>query len=155
MTFAEFQQAVNRGSVPPVLLFHGEEPFLVRLGVDLLKKKLLTPGSEAFDFASLLGRETTAAAVAAHASTAPMLSERRLTVVYEVEKMSSAERPKLVAYVRAPNPGSCLVLAAFERLAGRNKFERDLIAGAAVVDCARASGELLGTLVARMAGDLS
>ena len=150
MTFAEFQKALTGGSLPPVLVFHGEEPFLAGLGVDLLKKHLLSPGSEAFDFVSLSGRETTAEAIAAHAATVPMLSEKRVTVVYEFLGLAPTQRTQLLAYVRKPVASACVALVSFERLTGKNKFERELLDTAEPVDCARASGKQLVAIVKRM-----
>ena len=147
MTFAEFQKSVDSGPVPPVLVLHGEEPYLARLGVELLKQRVLAPGSEAFDFASLVGRETTAETIVAQATTAPMLSEMRLTVVYEFERMNPSQKTKLLEYVARPSEATCLALVSYERLAGSNKFERAVLSSAAVVDCARAAGDLLVSLV--------
>jgi len=151
MTFADFQKAVDGGTLPPVLVFHGEEPFLASLGVDLLKKRLLPPGGEAFDFVSLSGKETTAEAIAAHAATVPMLSERRLAVVYEFLGLAPSQRTQLLAYVRDPVPSACVALVGFERLTGKNKFERELLDAAESVDCGRATGEHLAAIVERMA----
>jgi DNA polymerase-3 subunit delta len=153
MTFAEFQKALANDSVPPVLIFHGDEPYLARLGVGLLKKHILTPGSEAFDFVSLAGREATADAIVANAATVPMISERRLTVVYEFERMNPSQRTKLLAYVREPVENSCLALVSFDRLEGKGKFERGLLSSSAVVDCARPSPDVLAVLVKRMAAE--
>jgi DNA polymerase III delta subunit len=150
MTFAEFQKALADDSLPPVLVFHGDEPFLASLGVDLLKERLLSPGSEAFDFVSLSGSETTAEAVAAHAATAPMLSERRVTVVYEFLGLAPSQRTQLLTYVRNPVPSACVALVSFERLTGKNKFERELLEEAEPVDCRRLSGERLAAVVKRM-----
>lgn len=150
MTFAQFQKALTDDSLPPVLVFHGDEPFLASLGVDLLKKRLLSPGSEAFDFISLSGSETTAEAIAAHAATMPMLSEKRVTVVYEFLGLTPSQRTQLLAYVRNPVPSSCLALVSFERLTGKNKFERELLDEAEPVDCRRPSGETLEVLVRKM-----
>jgi DNA polymerase-3 subunit delta len=150
MTFAEFQRALADGSVPPVLVFHGDEPFLASLGVDLLKKRLLSPGCEAFDFISLSGSETTAEAIAAHAATVPMLSERRLTVVYEFLGLAPSQRTQFLAYARNPVPSSCVALVSFEPLNTRNKFESALLAASEVVDCERPSSDQLDTLVKRM-----
>jgi len=116
VTFAEFQKLIERGHVPAVLVVHGEEPFLARLAVDLLKRRVLTPGSEAFDFASLSGGETSAEAIAAQAATAPMLSERRLTVVYEFERMNPSQKQKLLEHIGPPGGAACLVLVSFGRL---------------------------------------
>ena len=151
MTFAEFQRALVAGSVPPVLIFHGEEPFLASLGVDLLKKHLLSPGSEAFDFVSLFGRETTAEAVVAQATTVPMLSEKRVTVVYEFLGLAPSQRTQLLSYVRNPVPSACVALVSFERLTGKNKFERELLDEGEPVDCGRPSSEQLLVIVKRMA----
>ena len=150
MTFAEFQKTLAGGLLPPVLVFHGEEPFLAGLGVDLLKKHLLSPGSEPFDFISLSGRETTAEAIAAHAATVPMLSEKRLTVVYEFLGLAPTQRTQLLSYVRKPVTSACVALVSFERLTGRNKFERELLDEAVPVDCGRVSGKQLVAVVTRM-----
>lgn len=153
MTFAELQKALTAGSIPPVLMFHGEEPYLARLGVRLLKRAILAPGSEAFDFVSLSGRETTAEAIVSQAGTVPMLSERRLTVVYEFEGLSPAQRTKLLEYVREPYETSCLALVSFSRLAGKNKFEQGLLGSATVVECGSLGYESLTALAGRMAAE--
>ncbi len=153
MTFAEFQKALAEGKTPPVVVLHGDEPYLARLGVDLLKATLLVPGSEAFDFVSLAGRETTAEAVAAQASTVPMLSPVRLTVVYDFEKMSPPQRSKLLDYLKSPVEGSCVALVSFERLSGRNKFEKDALGLPTVVECGRLSRELLLDVARKMAAE--
>jgi DNA polymerase III delta subunit len=151
VTFADFQKALPDGAIPSVFVFHGEEPFLARLAVELLKKRVLAPGGEAFDFVSLTGRETTAETIASQTATAPMLSERRLTVVYEFEDMSPRERSKLAAYVASPVPGTCLALVSYGRLSAKSKSERDILSSAAVVDCGRPSRGALEALVSRMA----
>ncbi len=137
--------------MPPVLVFHGEEPFLARLGVDLLRKHVLAPGSEAFDFVSLAGKEATADVIAAHASTMPMLSPKRLAVVYDFQHMNPSERTKLLSYVRNPVESSCVALVSYERLSGAKRFERDICAAAAVVECGRPPADVLVALARRMA----
>jgi DNA polymerase-3 subunit delta len=151
MTFGEFQKTLAAGTVPPVVLFHGSEPYLASLGVALLRKRLIAPGSDAFDFVSLTGRDATAEAIAAHASTAPMLSERRLTVVYEFDALTPSQRAKLVAYLDRPVQSSCLALVSFELLSRGTRFERDVLSRCAVVECGRVAGKTLDALVGRMA----
>jgi DNA polymerase III delta subunit len=150
MTFAEFQALARGGAVPPAIILHGDEPFLARLGIDLLKKRFLTPGSEPFDFLSLSGGETTVEAIASHAGTLPMLSERRVVVVYEVERLSPKERVRLLSYLRTPTPEACVVLVSFERLGGGAKFERELLSSAPAVLCERPSPDVLAPLVRQM-----
>ncbi|MBN2564683.1 MAG: DNA polymerase III subunit delta [Candidatus Eisenbacteria bacterium] len=150
MTFADFQKAVAAGNVPPVIVLHGDEPFLASLGIEILKRCLLSPGSEAFDFVSLSGRDTTVEAIAAHAATVPMLSEKRLAVVYEFSGLSPTQRTQLLTYVRRPVESACVALVSFERLSGQNKFEKELLSAAAAVECDRAVGEQLAAIVRKM-----
>lgn len=150
MTFAEFQRLVKDGSAPPVLVFHGEEPYLARLGVEILKRALLPQGSEAFDSVSLSGREASAEEIVAEAGTIPMLAPKRLTIVYEVERLSPPQRTKILEYVRDPADTSVLALVSFGRIEGSNRFEKSLLQTAATVDCGRPSPETLAALVARM-----
>jgi DNA polymerase-3 subunit delta len=135
MNFAQFRKTLSSGSLDPVLLFHGDEPFLARMGVDLLKRSVLTEGSEEFDFASFWGKEVDAETVAATASTVPMLSEKRLTVVYEVDQLRPQEKKKLLKFVQAPGDMCCLALVSFRRLTKRTTFERGLLAASRVVSC--------------------
>jgi len=153
MTFSAFQEAVERKEFAPVYLFHGHEPYMARLGVALLKRAVLVPGSEAFDFVSLIGRETTAEAIVAQAGTVPMLSESRLTVVYEFDELGAAHRTKLLDYMRSPVGGSCLALVSFKRLSTKNKFERGALESATIVECNRPGGEALAALVERMTSE--
>jgi DNA polymerase-3 subunit delta len=151
MTFAEFQRVVADGEVPPVVLFHGGEPFLASLGVGLLKRRLITPGSEAFDFVSLTGRDATAEAIAVQAATVPMLSDRRLTVVYEFDALTPSQRTKLLKYLERPVEHACLALVSFEPLSRGTRFEHEILSRCAVVECGRVSGGTLTALVVKMA----
>jgi DNA polymerase-3 subunit delta len=151
MSFAQFQRAVKADEIPRVILFHGEEPFLTRVGVRVLRRALITPGSEAFDLSSFSGREATAEAVISHASTAPMLSSRRLVIVYEPDNMSPSERTKLSRSLESVPDGVCLALVCYERLGGRSDFERRVLDAAVAVDCGKPSRDTLGELVGRMA----
>ncbi len=151
MTFSEFQRSLASGDVPPVLLFHGDEPYLSRLGVRLLKRSVLAPGSEAFDFVSLSGREASAEAIVSQAGTVPMISERRLTLVYEFEALSPSQRTKLLDYVRSPYRTACLALVSFAKLEGKNRFEQGLLKHSAVVECGSLDDASLSALAGRMA----
>ncbi len=153
MTFSAFQEAVEGGEIAPVYLFHGEESYIARLGVAALKRAVLAPGSEAFDFASMIGRETTAEAIVAAASTVPMLSERRLSIVYEFDELAQTHRTKLLEYMRAPVECSCLALTTSKRLGSKNKFEREALENATVVECSRPDGEALVALVDSLASE--
>jgi DNA polymerase-3 subunit delta len=150
LTFAEFQKTLASGAAPPIVVLHGEEPYLARLGVEILRRRLLAPGADAFDFASFAGREATAEAIVAQATTAPMLSERRLIVVYEFERLNPSQKTKLLEHVRRPSDAACLALVSYERLSGSSAFERAVLSSATVVDCAKPAGELLASLVRRM-----
>lgn len=152
MTFGEFQRLIDSATVPPIVVFHGDEPYLARLGVELLKRRVLKPGSEAFDFTSLVGRETSAEAIVSSATTAPMLSERRLTVVYEFERMNPSHKTKLLEYLKRPSDAACLALVGHENLSDkRSRFNDAVLAVPCVVECAPPRGDVLVSLVRRMA----
>jgi DNA polymerase III delta subunit len=80
-----------------------------------------------------------------------MLSERRLIVVHEFERMNPSQKTKLLEYVSRPSEASCLVLVGYDRIEGRSAFDKALLKSAGVVDCARPAGDLLVALVRRMA----
>lgn len=153
MDFTAFRRALSEDNVPPVLVFHGDEPYLARRGVKLLKSAVLSDGSEPFDFASLSGRTVDAETIVAHAATVPMLSERRLTVVFEFDRLGPSDKGKLLSYARSPAAGSCLALVSLSRIPGKIKFERDLLAAAEEVLCDPLTGDTLVSAVRTMADE--
>lgn len=117
MDHASFLKAAETGQLPPVLLLHGPDPFLLDDAVAHLSRGLFPEGGELS-----LARETLdapavgAAAVVQSALMLPWTGSRRLVVARGLEAVSAKQGEPLAAYVAAPNPSTVLALVAGELL---------------------------------------
>jgi DNA polymerase-3 subunit delta len=86
-------------------------------------------GREVFDAV-----ETPVDTIVQAAETLPFMTARRLVVVRRCQGLAARDADRLAAYVRAPNPTTCLLLLADEPLAASRERRQDhwlLAAGAA------------------------
>ena len=134
LTFVQFRESLQRGVVAPAYLFEGEEEYFHEAGIRSLEESVLPREALSIDRESLRGAETSLAAILDHAATYPMGGGRRLIVVRQADALRSDSAEHLKAYLRAPNPKSCLVFSdtGFDR---RRAVYRTLLEHAARVDC--------------------
>lgn len=132
--FEQFRQSLKRGSSEPIYLFEGEEEYFHEEGIRLLENALLPAGAAVVDRESVLGGETTLAAILDLASTYPMGAGRRLVIVRQADRMRLEDAGALSAFLARPNPRACLIFSdsEFDR---RRLLYRTLLTGAARVDC--------------------
>lgn len=112
--FAEVAAGVFR----PVYLFYDSEPLFFEEFVRVLKKRLLVPGLEVFDFekfdaGDIRGEGLTVAEVEGRLRGIPVAAPRRLVVIEHLEEMPREGRKELCA-VFARVPDSTTVVASCE-----------------------------------------
>ena len=134
LTFVQFRDNLKRGLIAPAYLFEGEESYFHEEGIRSLEESALPREALSIDRESLRGEETSLAAILDLAATYPMGGGRRLVVVRQADGLRSDTAEPLKAYLRAPNPKSCLVFSdtGFDR---RRALYRTLLEQAARVDC--------------------
>ncbi|MCS6919953.1 MAG: DNA polymerase III subunit delta [Fimbriimonadales bacterium] len=93
----------------PVYLLEGEEPVQQREFLTTLRRALrLPPGG--IDEATLDARETPVSALGSVVQTIPMEAERRLVILYAVNRYNANELQSLAKLVPQTPPFACLVL---------------------------------------------
>lgn len=110
--------AVASGAFQPLYLFYDSEPLFFEEFVRLLKKKLLVPGLEVFDFerldaSDIRGEGLTVSAVEERVRGIPVAAPRRLMVIEHLEEMRRDALEKFCA-VLARVPDSTTVVANCE-----------------------------------------
>jgi DNA polymerase III subunit delta len=92
MTFEEVEKSWKAGKARPVYVFHGEEEFL-RSELLHMAPDLFVPdeGTRSFNFDLLYGAETNLQTVLSLAQSYPVMSERRLVIVREADKIMKAK----------------------------------------------------------------
>lgn len=136
MNYTDFRSVLQRNQVAPVYLFHGEEDYLIEEGVQALIERTLDEGSKGFNLDVMYGSRVEVQEVVAHASSFPMMSERRVVVVKEFEKLATSDTAKEVfaAYLERPLASTCLILVSTEPDFRRKPFT-DAKKHAELVEC--------------------
>jgi DNA polymerase III subunit delta len=112
--YDDFIEATKGKKYAPIYLFIGEEDFFSEECVDLVIQDLLTADTKAFNLDVVYGSKADASQVIAHATSFPMMSDRRVVVIKEFDKLLSDDSVKelVSAYVARPLESTCLVLLA-------------------------------------------
>lgn len=135
-SFEDFQVAAGQKKFGPLYLFIGREDFLIDQCVAILVDKLVPPEMRGFNLDVMYGSKAEAKDVLAHASSFPMMGDRRVVIVKEFEKLVLGETAKEIAtaYVRRPLESTCLVLISAEPDFRKRPFP-DLKKSAQIYSC--------------------
>ena len=97
--YEEFHDALQSGAVRNVYIFHGEETYLMQQAVAELQARLVPAGFEEFNYHRLTGKGLTVQEVVEAAEAMPMMAERTLVTVEDMDlfKLDEAQRGALVA----------------------------------------------------------
>ena len=112
--YVDFLDATKGKKYEPMYLFIGTEDFLSEECVERIIKDLLTTETKAFNLDVVYGSKADASQVMAHAASFPMMSERRVVVIKEFDKLLTSDSVKelVSAYVARPLESTCLALLA-------------------------------------------
>lgn len=133
MTYDEIAKAVKAGQLAPVYCLMGEEPFYIDRLESLITAKTVSAEHRDFDMELLYGSDVAAARVVESASQFPMLGEKRLVVVREMQQMRSST-DALASYCRKPSASTVLVLChKMGNMDKRKAFYKAIESGGGVV----------------------
>jgi DNA polymerase-3 subunit delta len=114
--FDDFQASARKKSFAPVYLFIGKEDFLIEHCLDTIVMSLVPEDMKGFNLDVVYGSKADAKDIIAHASSFPMMGDRRVVIVKEFEKMVLGEASKdiVAKYLERPLDSTCLVLVSPE-----------------------------------------
>jgi DNA polymerase-3 subunit delta len=112
MTYQELHKSIAAKQFLPVYLIYGEEELLVDECVQAIVSNAVDPSMKGFNLDVMYGSKVDTQDVIAHASSFPMMSERRVVVVKEFERLTTTEsaRDLLAGYLKKPLASTSLVL---------------------------------------------
>jgi DNA polymerase-3 subunit delta len=102
--------ALAKREFDPVYYFHGDDDFLKDVRVRDVIQAAVEPSTRDFNLEQRRGPELDAEILDSLLSTPPMLAERRVVVVREVEKLKKDARALLDAYLKRPAADMVLLL---------------------------------------------
>lgn len=124
MTVAELNKAIEKGTVPGLLLLYGEETFLLARALKRLEHRLVPPDARDFNLTVLDGRVASAFEIIDHARTLPVFAPHRLVVVRDSQHLKAEALETLRGYLKDPVAETTLVLTA-DKIDKRRKFYQD------------------------------
>ena len=104
--------ALKKREFDPVYFFFGEDDFLKDARVRELIEIAIDPSTRDFNLELRRGNELDAEMLDALLSTPPMLAERRVVVIRDVDKLKKESRKLLDRYLEHPAADTVLVLVA-------------------------------------------
>lgn len=134
LSIEEVRAAASRDDGPRVFLLNGEEDFLAEETTRAIVESALTPEHRGFNLDVVRAGDVDIRDLLAIAASFPMLAERRVVVVKEVDRFDQKELDLLNGYCENPAPSTVLVLAAAKADLRKNPFAAIRKAGA-VVTC--------------------
>ena len=104
--------ALKKREFDPVYYFYGDDDFLKGISVRELVDVAVDPATRDFNLELRRGTEIDAETLDSLLGTPPMLAERRVIVVKDVDKLRKDARKQLDAYLKHPASDNVLVLVS-------------------------------------------
>lgn len=112
MTYEQFTQAVRADRIPPLLLLHGEEGYLVEQASRQVIAAVVAPDSRDFNLTVVHGRDLKGNDLVDQARTLPVFADRRLIVIRNVNEAQADQLEAFSAYLDDPVPETWLLVTA-------------------------------------------
>lgn len=125
-TFEKLIKDWRQNHFDPVYLFYGEEDFLIAQLCQQCRKLAIEPGNEDFNLNIIYGNETDGATIVNLASSYPMMTQRRMVLVKNINQLNASSLELLLKYVKNPLSSTCLLLTA-EKIDARKTIYKGLI----------------------------
>ncbi len=131
--FNQLLSAVEKGTFANVYLLYGEEDFQIQQITEKLIETSLQPDEKDFNFDTLYANETDAAAIVNIAMSYPMMAERRVLLVKNLQMLHENDLQLLASYSSKASPTTVLILTA-TKLNGKLKAVKTLKENAVVFE---------------------
>ncbi len=140
LTPAQLSRALTRGVASSYYL-HGSETLLKDEALATLLDHLLDPGTRDFNLDIVSAQQVDPDQLAALCATLPMMAERRVVVLKDVEAWKRKTKAKLAAveYLTKPAPETVVIIVQ----GNDDDPDKEIIAPTQPVDCAPLTGDAL------------
>lgn len=105
-------ETTARGEIYPLYLFFGDETFLIDEALTALESAALGDGLRDFNFNTLYGEETDAAAIRDAVETLPMMSPVRMVILKDMHELSDKQWEQLMPLIEEPVPTTVFICIA-------------------------------------------
>ena len=139
--------SADLGDLKPVYLIYGSEPLLLERAERRLRDRLAAVADLDFNLDVFDGGSVSADDVLNAANTMPFMSDRRLVIVKDVDKMDATSTERMTEYAKDPAPYTCLVLVATKVAKNTRLYKAVAASGVAFEYAAPKRNEYAGEVV--------
>ena len=152
-SFDTLLRSLQKGTLAPVYYLHGPEDLLKDEAVHMILDRALDPALRDFNFDQRSAGQLDAETVAVLCTTLPMMAERRVVLLRDVEgwKRKPKTRAAFLEYLARPAVETVAILV---QSAGETEADKDLVRGAYSVSCDPLPEERALKWLTRRAGEL-
>lgn len=118
------QQRAEKKAFEPLYLFLGDEGFLVEEALQTIRTQVLDPNTKDFNFDSFWAHDVDGSRVREAVETLPMMSEKRLVILRDVDDWKDAEWEALYPLFENPVDSAVFVMTASEMDRRKKPFKK-------------------------------
>lgn len=111
-----FETGLRRGEIAPLYFLFGEEEFLIDEGLEALLEKTVDASTRSFNYDQFHGTEVQLRDVMERAQSYPMMAERRVVVLRDLDRAIGSRRTDdgsgFLDYVASPLESTTLIMTA-------------------------------------------
>lgn len=111
ISFASLKQSLAKGQFAPVYLLHGEEAYYADELIKLFDS-IIPESDRDFNMYTIYAPESSPEAIADTCRRFPMMADRQVVIVKELQTMKANEMDRLSEYAGHPTPTTLLVLCS-------------------------------------------
>lgn len=108
----KFLKQIKSGDPAPIYYIYGEETYMLDQALEAIKKAACPEGLNDFNYDSFQGKDIDGEAILEAAEMLPMMAERRLVLVQDLQEVPTSELEPLADYFEDPSPTTVLVFHA-------------------------------------------
>lgn len=152
-TTRELSASLKKGEIAPVYYLHGAEDILKDEAAGAILDRALDPAFRDFNYDQRSASQLDPEAVEALCNTLPMMAERRVVMIRDVEawKRKTRARSAMLAYLKSPSPDTVVILV---QGSGEETEDKELAKHAVSVACNALSPKEAQRWLERQAGVL-
>ncbi len=107
-----FFRNIKKGDPAPIYYIYGEETYLLDKALEAITDLACPDGTNDFNYDVIQGRDIEAGKILSCAQMLPMMVDRRLVVVRDLQEVPPKTLEPLEDYFKDPSPTTCLVFHA-------------------------------------------
>ena len=134
LTYIEALQEIEKGAPAPIYFIYGEERYLHDELIHRVRLKLVDAATADFNYNLFYAEGSDPDAIIGIARSYPMMAQRRVVIVRDLQKFKIGGLNRLAAYAKNPVATTCLILS-FPAKTATQKWAKEVMKSGVAVNC--------------------